>query len=1241
MMTGWTDAQKEAIYSPSGKGNILVSAAAGSGKTAVLVERIVDMILRDDGTSIDRLLVVTFTEAAAAEMKERIMSRISKAYKEAMAAGDVAKGKYLREQSHLTSTADINTIDAFCLNVVKNNFHILGIDPNFSIMDTSEEKMIIDDVLSDLFMSLYASEDKEEYDGFIRLVKVYASNRDDEGLKKLVGVIYKFIQSFPEPEKWLCEKRDMYSEDMTESVWVKEVLIKKHIGSIINKHKDFWEKLRREMLDIVLKANNAEYDEAIEYNEKFTMAVEYWDKVWKNVCSCCDAVSAISGICDWDSMYDVYNRYFAKKSLLGMAINIVPKNKIADDEEWKKYYDKYNYMRDDLRSEFLKLPTQSKENFNDYIHAAEIKQAVDDITSLVIKFSNRYEERKAKRNLKTFSDIEHLAYRLFSENENIRSEYAQRYDEILIDEYQDTNGLQDSIFSLISNEEKNRFMVGDLKQSIYLFRGGDPSIFKSKNRLYSDGDGGKRVSLSQNFRSRREVLESINAVFEKIMSDEVGDVVYNSDEALNREAQRECYIDGENLNCETNKLIGYNSEFHRVVVIEDSSDSDENVTEERAECACVAERIRELVDGHFKIHIGGGEYRDIEYRDIVVLMREVKKGGAVMRDMLESRNIPAFVQREEYFEKREIKLMMSLISLINNNMQDIPLVAVMRSPIGGFTETELARIRLENKGRPFYNAVKYYKVGLENMTDDEERLRNKCRRFIGDLNRWRGYVKMKPIASLIWTLYQETGLYDFMGALEGGEEAQANLKLLYERARRYEASGFKGIFNFIRYIERMERRNDDLSGAKLVNENHNVVRIMTIHKSKGLEFPVVFLSRTTKQMVVRKNDKIPLNKDLGFGMDYYNYEDNYYKKLLFSGYVNDVNYKEQMSESLRLMYVAMTRAKEKLIVTSVKKFKNEDLYQGHLESLKEKCSKGNIHAAIVKAKSYYDWIAPVLSVGARCWDCYDKVVSSLAYEQVEKVKREDVVIDNPDETRKMVEKILEFKYKYPKSGLIPAKTSVTAIKEMEDEEHKREDDPVFMTQKPKFLREAKLGAQIGTAHHQVMAYIDLAAMKELDEAEYERFIGEEIVRIAKEGQIEKDIAEDEDIINLICNNVCGFFKSEMGEKLFNANAVYRERSFEIEIPACEYDSELTKEYEDEKVVVQGIIDLYFEDCNGDIILVDYKTDRCKTDEEQAAVAQKYRKQLELYERAMEKILKKSVKDKYLYLFSAQNVVKLV
>jgi len=506
---------------------------------------------------------------------------------------------------------------------------------------------------------------------------------------------------------------------------------------------------------------------------------------------------------------------------------------------------------------------------------------------------------------------------------------------------------------------------------------------------------------------------------------------------------------------------------------------------------------------------------------------------------------------------------------------------------------------------------------------------------------------MKSISALIWTLYEETGFYDFMGALEGGDEAQANLKLLYERARKYEESGFKGIFNFIRYIERIEKRNEDLSGAQLINENHNVVRIMTIHKSKGLEFPVVFIMRTTKNMLAAKpteEHRIQLHKDLGIGIDYINYENLYLKKLMFTKYIKRQNQSETLSEELRLLYVAMTRAKEKLIIVSSDKYKDENEFNQKIQESVYNAKTMPKYIIASKAKKYSDWLIPSIGISLNHWNFTPRFLAKTTVSDVIKEKQETIKVKNIDEMREKVQKLLEFHYERPQSGNIPTKTSVTAIKEMTEEELTRKSDieyePIYMMQKPDFMRTEKLGTQIGTAHHQLMAFFDIEKIKTLTENNYADFVASELVRVTNDGQIDSNVVSDKNIADMICKNVTSFWKSDMGKEVLSAKKVYRESPFEISIPAYEYDNTLPDEYRNEQIILQGIIDLYFEDKNGDIILVDYKTDKCTSKAEQIAVAKKYEKQLILYARAMEKILKKSVKDKYLYLFSPQSVVKL-
>ncbi len=1210
----WTKAQSDAINAPIGKGNILVSAAAGSGKTAVLVERIITKLI-EGSADIGRLLVVTFTEAAAAEMKEKIINRIQKEINE---TEDAKLAKRLQNQLKLAAGADITTIDSFCLRTVKNNFHVLGADPNFFVGDPAEAQLMMEDTADELFDKYYEENDER----FLRLIDLYASNRDDNPLKKLIFRIYDFIMSFAEPIEWLDEKAEMYEEDMAHSAWAKKYVIEGKCNVIGAYYKSLFERLIADMKE------TAGVEDGENSDDKMT---EYYGKLWESVKLCRGAADETANAGTWEEAYDCYLKYTIKTGAIeGLIPSKMPKKKLADDNVWKSFCEEKNSIKKAMISEYNKYVYRSAEEFNEASHCAGVKATLSDIIWLVKEFHAAYMAKKDSKNIKQFHDIEHLAYRLFKENEDIRAEYRGKYDEILIDEYQDTNGLQDAVFEIISRDKTNMFMVGDLKQSIYGFRGGDPMIFKRKNRSYTDGNGGRSIVLSQNFRSRQEILNGINDVFKSVMSDAVGDVVYQGDELIMREESRECYPEpAENNKCSMRCIS---------VIGADGSEEEPDLPDsagtlsDKAEAAYIAKQINEMVETGYKIFDGKlNRYRNISYRDITILTRSTRYSSDPYIEALKKYGIPSFVELEDYFERREISLILSVISVINNRLQDVELIAVLRSPIGGFTDNDIAKIRLQSpKTEYFYYALNAYK-----SKGGDEILRIKCDRFIRSLNRWRTYAKQKSAAGLIWTIYTETGIYDFMGALEGGEEAQANLKLLYERAKQYEQSGFKGLFNFLRYIDKLRGRRNDLSGARLIGENHDVVRIMTIHKSKGLEFPVVFLAGMGKRLKNSQNKetRVLLHNELGFGMKYADAEHSYYQSTMMSDFVGEANRREETSELLRLLYVGMTRAKEKLIVTSVHKFTDEEKRQQHYDNWRNTLDANGIMTpdAAESVKCCADWIAPTALVSGN-WEMVNVTMSDMVKKTENEEETEAQTPEPSAELIKSVGEMLDFSYKYQKSGAVPSKTSVSALKQAENDEQyegkPNEYDMVALYEKPAFMRDETPKNEIGTAHHQLMAYIDLdglkAAENRLD------FIESEIERLVSEGQLDK---------NAVTDNMAGhcmeFFETDLARRMLAADKIYREAAFEIEIPARLADASLDEAYDGETVILQGIIDCFFEE-NGDIVLIDYKTDRVT---DTGVIVEKYRMQLDLYAEAIEKITKKTVKEKYLYLFSVKSVVK--
>lgn len=1219
----WTKAQQEAIDAPVGKGSILVGAAAGSGKTAVLVERVITKLL-DGETDIDRLLIVTFTDAAAGEMKEKIIDRLQRALDEAKNAEEEER---LKRQLRLAGGADITTIDAFCLRTVKNNFHSIGVDPGFFIADTAEAELLMDDSLDALFNDLYIAGDER----FLSLVDKYASNRDDKLLKRLILKIYRFIQSFAEPEKWLDDAASVYVEDMSRGEWAKKYIIDEGCVKLGREYEEYFISLAEEMI-ITAGGDTENFEEYIGGADESMK--KYWGTLWPGMCLCINAAKELAAVTDWDSAYEFYKKYIEPKGGMDeLTPSKMPKTKLSSDEDWKDFCQRRNDLKKPFKAAAKKLVNMSADDFNSEVGSVALAKTARDLVWLVKSFDSAYTAKKESRAMKEFHDIEHLAYRLFCENSAVRDEYREKYDEILIDEYQDTNGLQDAIFTTISRDKKNIFMVGDLKQSIYGFRGGDPSIFKRRRNDYkSVGADGRNIVLSQNFRSRQEILKSVNDIFSCVMSDEAGDVAYEGDELIVRDDERECYPPAEADNT---------SELHLLSIIGQDEepelpDSAAGVSD-KLEASYVADRICELLDGNYKIcDKETGRYRNIRCRDITILSKSVRYVSDVYMKALKSRGIPAFVELENYFERREIQLMLTLISLIDNHLQDIPLVSVMRSPIGGFTDNELAQIRLFAP----YTEYFYYAVRdcAKKTTDD---LGEKCKRLIDFLERWRGYVKRKSVANLIWTIYSETGFYDFMGVLEGGEEAQANLRLLYERAKKYEQSGFKGLFNFLRYIEKLQNRSEDLSGAKLIGENHDVVRIMTIHKSKGLEFPVVFLTGTGKRLRGKPEteSRVLLNKDLGFGLKYADAENSYYKDTPMCTLVAEVNAAEELAEAMRLMYVGMTRAKEKLIVTGVRKHPMAEGREGEMERWRSLINSQGVMTPenALKAKCCMDWLYPA-AMNAENWRLVEAGTADLSgVSDDENVKIES---EKPSaELAAAVGEILDFKYKYPESGVIPSKTSVSALKQLysgDDEEHMEstpnEYDFTAMSRTPRFMRDKTPANEIGTAHHQLMSYIDLDGIRNSEDRT--EFIKSELERIADAGQIDAEaITED------MAKHCAEFFESALGERMLAARTVMRERNFQIAIPAKLYDNRLGEDYDDETMILQGVIDCFFEEEDG-VVLLDYKTDKVSGENGMEEIKEKYRLQLDLYAEAIEKITKKSVKEKYLYLFSVKSVVQL-
>ena len=858
--TKWTKEQLQAIETR--RCNLLVAAAAGSGKTAVLVERIIRIITNEENpVDIDRLLVVTFTSAAAAEMRERIAAAISKALE------NNPNSKNLQRQLTLLSRANITTMHSFCLDVIKNYFYTIDLDPSFRIGDETEATLMKNEIIEELFEEYY-EEDNEE---FKELIEAYSGSKDDEKLKEMILSLYRFSMSGPWPEQWLIEKAEDFNidtiEDLDKSPWVKVL-------------KD---SLRVELvgfLNMYKKAINIinDTDGLAPYLDAFNSDYDYLERAYVSLDENLNSI------------------YTALNSITFIKLKTVKKNQVSDENAQNSV----KSIRDSVKKK-IKALIESTFEFTP-------QEALDGIigvypfmktlASVTLEFSKRFNEKKREKNILDFNDLEHLCLKILidrDENNNIvpskvAEHFMEFFDEVLVDEYQDSNNVQETIIDLVSRrrfEEANVFMVGDVKQSIYRFRQAKPELFLDKYNRYSleEGTNDRKIQLYKNFRSRQEVIEGVNYIFKMVMSKTVGELEYTDEEALNLGASFESANDEESI-------VGGEIELHildKSGIIKDKDedysddDNEEGSKEEEEdidgitlEAKIVAKRIKELFedkDGKkFKVFDKDTkEYRDVKYKDIVILLRATKNWSEIFLDELGSEGIPVYADTGSgYFESIEIRTIMSLLKIIDNPLQDVPMIATLRSPIVGFTAEELSDLRLLNKDLYFYEVIKEVSEGIHKVNEE---LSFKCNKFMDDLSKWRERAIYTPIDEFIWYLYMDTAFYGYVGAMPNGKLRQANLKILFQRAKQYESTSFKGLFNFINFINKLRKSSGDMGSAKVLGENEDVVRIMSIHKSKGLEFPVVFTSGMGKQFnLMDLSNSILYHEELGFGPNFVNLE---------------------------------------------------------------------------------------------------------------------------------------------------------------------------------------------------------------------------------------------------------------------------------------------------------------------------------------------------------------------------------
>ena len=826
--TKWTDEQQQAI--DTRRCNLLVAAAAGSGKTAVLVERIIKIITNEENpVDIDKLLVVTFTSAAAAEMRERIAAAISKALEKN------PNSKNLQKQLTLLSRANITTMHSFCLDVIKNYFYTIDLDPSFRIADETEITLMKNEIIEDIFEELY--EEDNQY--FKELVEAYSSAKDDEKLKDIILNLYKFSMSGPWPERWLIEKAEEFN-----------------ISTLEELDKTKWVEILKDNIRVEVKGFINMYHKAIEIIND-TEGLEAYLGTFRGDLECLKNV--------YESLnHGLAEIYAALNGVVFTKLKTVRKSAVADENAQETVKSIRDAVKKKIKSltedSFTLTPEESLQGIKD------VYPYMKELSRITLDFLNKFNEKKREKNLLDFNDLEHLCLKILidrDENNNIipssvAEHFKEFFDEVLVDEYQDSNNVQETIIDLVSRkngDNPNVFMVGDVKQSIYRFRQAKPELFLDKYNRYPLVSVGRerKIQLYKNFRSRDEVLGGVNFIFKMVMSNVVGELEYTDGEAL--------YLGAAFLeNNDEDSEVGGNIELH--MIDKSGNEAEEGGEEElqeseeeevvdaiSLEAKLVSKRIKELFEAkdgkRFKVFDKETKaYRDVKYKDIVILLRATKNWSEIFLDELGAEGIPVYADTGSgYFESIEIRTIMSLLKIIDNPLQDVP-IAVLKSPIMGFTAEELSEIRLLNKERYFYEIIK-------DIYDDEyevsDTLKAKCNKVISDLDKWRNKTIYTPIDEFIWYLYMDTAYYGYVGAMPNGTLRQSNLKILFQRAKQYESTSFKGLFNFITFINKLRKSSGDMGSAKILGEHEDVVRIMSIHKSKGLEFPIVFTCGMGKQ----------------------------------------------------------------------------------------------------------------------------------------------------------------------------------------------------------------------------------------------------------------------------------------------------------------------------------------------------------------------------------------------------------
>ena len=1187
MKVEWTKEQQEVIDKRDC--NILVSAAAGSGKTAVLVERIIQKLMdREYPFDVDRLLVVTFTEAAAAEMKERIRDAIENKLEEE------PDNEHLQRQSILIHSAKIMTIHSFCLSVIRDYFHTIDLDPGFRTAEEGELELLRQDVLEEILEMHYEKGSQD----FCDFIESFATGRDDKQIEEIILRAYAFSCSYPSPSKWLEECLKPYDMlgnwEEQEYVQKAKELVRYYLSDALMLLQDGITICEEESGP--LPYMEALYDdmqqlEEIQGLESFEeLREEICNLKWKTLSRVTSKKAEQEGYCE-AKMEQV-------KAIRQMVKDLLKELKLG------YFADDYAQMQADMEL---------------------CQPMVNVFVQLVQEFADKFAKRKRSKNLIDFNDMEHLALQILTTEENQQlvatqaaCDYREQLDEIMIDEYQDSNLLQEALLTSVSKVEQgtyNIFMVGDVKQSIYRFRLARPELFMEKFETYPEEEHCTRIDLHKNFRSRREVLDTVNIIFDKIMAKKLGGIHYDEGAKLHEGATYE-------------KREGMQSEAILVHMDDFKEEQDKlEYTQREFEAKAAAKRIKELLRTQQVFDKQTGEYRLVTYRDIVILIRSLKGWTNVFAEVLQAEGIPTYTSnREGYFETLEIGVLLNYLKILDNQCQDLPLASVLTSSFVGVSNEELAMIQVSAPKKAFHEAVGCY---IEDGKD--EALRDKLLAFMEQVEYYREMLPYTAIHTLLWKLIYETGYGEYMAAYPGGSQRKANLEMLVEKALAYESTSYKGLFHFVRYIEQLKKYEVDYGEANITDEQANAVRLMSIHKSKGLEFPIVIVAGMGKLFNTQDmKSKVVLHPTLGIALQAIDAKKRTKSDPLYRKVIQQETKLENAGEELRVLYVALTRAKEKLILLgTITKWEKKQLeFQ-----IYAKREQGALpFSYLSKRTNYYDWV--LAAIGGK----EDLPELQLRHFTMEDLLKEEVVetfenvMDKArflewdttkiyDETfKKRIEYQFSHQYSYAKEQQFKRKYTVSELKQLgglpEEIGEELYAQPEIVPFIPKFIAKEQVlsGASRGNAYHKTMELLDFTR-------DYTSMLLEEylqgLVGVGKITQDEYDCITQEDILCFLHSDIGGRMQEASRNQLF-----YKEQPFVLRAK--------------EGYLVQGIIDAYFIE-NNEIVVVDYKTDKVTAGSQ---LKERYQVQLDYYAEALTKLLDKKVKGKVIYGFTIREEVVL-